>query len=223
MMILFVGEGKHETGAEFAPRPRPARGVLPILARKVCPHLGTDHLALDWKEIALFNEAKKKRGFSAKVVAAIALAWKKKCDGTIVVVDKDRDDTRLADMEDGVQKGKKTIPIEHPAVCGLAVESIEAWTLGAPAALATILGCTEKVLQDHYKIGEVEELYQNSGKVEKRPKNILKILAELHHQKDSLELRESVAEATEVDDLVKHCPMGFKPFADKLKAAFGPH
>ncbi len=69
---------------------------------------------------------------------------------------------------------------------------------------------------------QVETFYQRSEKEEKRPKDLLEKVALLKGRSAGTEFRETVAAAADVAELEKHCPQGFKPFAEKLRAAFGP-
>ena len=107
--------------------------------------------------------------------------------------------------------------------CGVAVRSIEAWTLGARQALAEVLGTTVQELRRACPSIAPEELYEGSGKQEHRPKALLDALANrFGHRGDSLELREQVAAQADIAELVMNCPEGFAPFVAALRTAFGP-
>jgi hypothetical protein len=71
--VLFVGEGANDVGAAAAnPRDlRSAGGTVCILARKVCPSISADSVALTWSAIARFNPKAKKRGYTAKMAGAL--------------------------------------------------------------------------------------------------------------------------------------------------------
>jgi hypothetical protein len=222
MKVLFVGEGTHDIGRpQFAPQVRSAHGVVPALAKKVCAGIGEDSVAIFWREIPVLNEKKRKRGLAAKVESALLLAMREHCDGTVCVYDNDRDDQRMASMEDGAARAAAIFTTPHAVVCGVAVESIEAWTLAAPDAIAAAHGVALQQIQQLYKLRDVESLYQKSGKPEHRPKDILGQVAALAHREDSSDFREMVAHQTDIDSLKDACPKGFKPFAEKLVAAFG--
>ncbi|MCL4207022.1 MAG: hypothetical protein KJ000_31450 [Pirellulaceae bacterium] len=224
MRVLLIGEGSHDIGPPtFDPQPRPAAGVVSTLARRVSPAISKDSLALAWTEISNLDPKKRKRGLDAKVETAIVLsAMKYGLDGTVCVADQDRDATRLSTMEEGQSRGLNLVRQPHAAACGVAVESIEAWTLGAPEAIALVLGTDAAVVQSHYRLRDVESFYQHSGKSDHRPKDILGRIAAAKHWKDSSEFRSAVAEHTDVAALKQTCPRGFRPFAEKLSAAFGP-
>ncbi len=131
MKVLFVGEGPHDIGAPSSNpnQPRPARGVIPTLARRVSAGIAPESIALAWREISRFNASVQRRGYSAKVAAAALLAVRMfDCGATAVVADRDREAGRQMELEEGVNRAQQLFP-RHPAVWGLAVESVEAWTL----------------------------------------------------------------------------------------------
>jgi hypothetical protein len=99
-----------------------------------------DSVALAWSEIPRFVPAGKKGGYPAKIAAAALLALRKHaCAGTVVVADRDSKKDRQSELEEGVQRSGQQFP-GHPMVWGLAVESVEAWTLGVPDKIAEELG-----------------------------------------------------------------------------------
>jgi len=224
MRVLFIGEGPHDIGPQpFAPKPRPASGTVPTLSRRVCPAISEDSLALAWKEIPILDNRQAGKGLGAKVERAIVLSAERfELAGTICVVDQDRDRDRLPVMEQGKQQGLRAVRQSHAVACGVAVESIEAWTIGAPEAIADVLGVTTADVQAHYRLRDVESFYQRSGKPEHRPKDILKRILERNHETGNVAFRTDVAVRTDTETLARNCPKGFKPFSEKLRAAFGP-
>jgi hypothetical protein len=63
-------------------------------------------VALRWVEIARFDPRGKKKGWPAKVAAAILLSARKfACDGAICVADRDRQEDRLSEMDEGRRRG----------------------------------------------------------------------------------------------------------------------
>jgi hypothetical protein len=219
MKVLFVGEGRNELGRpDWPARLRPATGVVPTLSRKVCANIAQDSLAIQWREVAVLNRRKRGNVLAARVQAAIVLALQHGCKGTVCLHDQDREPERLEQMQQGVPPDQTA---NHPVVCSLAVESIEAWTLGAPEAIATVLG-PNVVEGQAYKVNDVESFHQNSDKAEKRPKDLLDQIARAAKREDSTDLRVKIAEHTDIDSLERNCPKGFKPFAQKLRAALGP-
>jgi hypothetical protein len=125
------------------------------------------------------------------------------------------------DLEAGAERARVVAP-KQLTVCGLAVESIEAWTLGAPEALAEELAVDVEQVRALYPAGVgVEELYENSGKEQHRPKRLLQRIAQLKHRNDTTAFRQAVAERTAVVALENVCERGFAPFAKKLRGTLG--
>jgi len=222
--VLFIGEGPHDIGASSPnpDQPRTARGVIPALARRVCAGIGPESIALAWQEIRRFNPSAKKPGYPGKVAAAALLAVRRfNCGATVVVADRDGDDGRPAELEEGVERAQQLFP-QHPATWGLAVESVEAWALGVPDTIAEELGVDVELVRMQYpRDAHVECVSERSGKPDHRPKQLLERIAQLKHRKDSTEFREAIAERTDVAVLARACPQGFAPFAERLRRALG--
>ncbi|MCB9567472.1 MAG: hypothetical protein H6710_09740 [Myxococcales bacterium] len=221
MKVLFVGDGKHDVGLPDGPHrgdPWPARGVVPALARQVVPMIADDSLALAWKDLHRWRPTPgsgRPRGYAAKIKLAALLARRKLgCEAVIAVADRDGEPTRPDELAAAADE-----PHPVPTVCGVAIESIEAWTLGATTALAERLGLPLGNIKKKLP-KPVETLYQSSGKREHRPKDLIAAIAELAHQRDSLELREAVAEQTDLQELERTCPEGFGRFAADLRRRF---
>ncbi len=220
MKLLFVGEGPHDIGPQVAPieTQNPAAGVVGTLACRAVPTIDKDSSALRWTQLARFHPDARKSGFAAKVAAAILISGRKfGLDGTICVADQDRDRGRLAEMQAGRERGLALLSFPHAAVCAVAVESIEAWTLGAHSALAAELGIPVPVLKSKLP-SDVEDLYESSGKLDKRPKQLLQRLAAEMHRNDGVDLRTAVAQRTDPDELAGACPRGFAPFLARLRS-----
>jgi hypothetical protein len=143
------------------------------------------------------------------------------CAGTAVVTDRDGEVGRQAELEEGVARARQLFP-QHPMAWGLAVESVEAWTLGVPDKIAEELGVEVQLVLRQYPSGlHVESLYERSGKPEHRPKRLLERLAQLRHREDTCDFREAIAERTDAAALAQACPQGFAPFAERPRNAFG--
>jgi hypothetical protein len=123
-------------------------------------------------------------------------------------------------MQRGKKKGLHAIG-SHAVAVGVAVESIEAWTLGATEALAEELRIPIARVRHELQGLDLEKLRESSGKVEHRPKSILDRLAKIAHRSDETELRAEVASRTKATDLEAACPRGFAPFAQELRKNFG--
>lgn len=224
MKVLFIGEGRHDIGdsnPNFG-EPRIAKGTVPTLARRVCGKIAGDSLALAWAEIHRFNASAKKTGYRGKIVAAVMLAARKfGCAATVAVADQDGRTERSARLEEGVSRASQLFP-SYPACYGIAIESVEAWTLGAPEAIAAVLGVDISLVRAQYPRGaHVESLLNRSGKAEHRPKQLLERIAQLGHMHDCTEFRETVAGRTEIPTLEVACPHGFAPFTAQLRRTVG--
>lgn len=224
MKVLFVGEGRCDIG-DSNPNPfhpRPAQGTIPRLAPGICPTIAPDSVALAWTEIRRFNPAGKKHGYPAKIAAAALVAVRKfGCSATVAVADRDGDTGRNAALAQGVETARQLFP-KHAVAWGLAIESVEAWTLGVPDKIAEELGVEVNLVRQQYPRGvHVEALSERSGKQDHRPKRILERIAGLKHREDSSAFREAIAARTEVAILEQACPRGFAPFADQLRQTLG--
>ena len=238
MKILLIGEGKHELGSSgVMNRPRPAAGFLFILVQKICPNIGSDSVELSWTNLNLImkKEPRKKfasrQGLAKKVQYAIVQARRQDCQGTVCVHDRDCDADRLTEMENGREAEITKQNDGHEAICAVAIESIEAWLLGAPSALASVLQSDLDTIQKHvkeYSPSRVEELKETSEDEKKQPKKLLAQIINVRPRtlaKSNTEFREDVASQLDhasLTELEKNCPEGFRPFANKLRAAFGP-
>jgi len=217
--VLFVGEGPHDIGRHdrFAPDKTPRPGVVQVRARKVCPALSEDSPALRWAELARFDPTAKRRGFAAKMKAAALIAERLHAGvGIVCETDRDGDDDRAQPVTEGAEALAGTTRVAY----GIAVESVEAWTLGAPKALADALDVPEKAVRAAYPRVAVEALYQHSGVPEHRSKDLLERIAALAHQGPGQALRVAVAERTDIDALERACPSGFAPIAASLRTVF---
>jgi len=224
--VLFIGDGKHDIGKPEWPTDDafPARGVVPLLAERIAAIDRPHSVAMHWAhpKLARFSpDRMKTRGYEAKLRAA-HLQVKRgvlPVEGIVCVVDEDKKPGRRQLPGEALELTTERCPI----ACGVAVRSIEAWTLGARQALADVLGIKAQELRRACPSGPIEELYEGSDKQERRPKALMEALARrFGHRRDSLELREEVAERTDIAELSAACPEGFAPFTGALRAAFGP-
>jgi hypothetical protein len=164
-----------------------------------------------------------KSGYRKKAKRAVILsALRFKCGGTICVADADTaPEDCLEQMRQGQTEGLETVDGHHSAACGVAFQSVDAWTLGARGAIAAELGVTVEALRLYYPAKHVEELLNQSGKEEQQPKAILEKIASSHGRSANTDFRTAVAERTGIEELEKECPKGFKPFAQDVRQAFG--
>ena len=230
MKILFVGEGPHELGAaQLGYGPHSATGPVPVLTRRICPLLRQEHLGIRSAQIGLFSLNRKqldrdirKSGYQTKAKRAVLLSEIAfKCNGTICIADADTAPKDcLEQMRQGQTEGLEAVGGRHAAACGVAFQSVDAWTLGARKALAAELGTTEEMLRQYYPPKHIEELSNQSGKEEHQPKAILVKIAAAHGRVANTDFRTAVAEQTEIEELEKECPKGFKPFVQDVRRAF---
>lgn len=218
MKVLFVGEGDHDVGkSSFAPQPSPAAGVVSTLARKVVPEISTDSVMIKRDRLPLTG-SRKKDPLVQKVIAAAELAARHGCQATVFVHDLDRQDVIQQRLRDGQQMACESRP-GHPVVIGVAVQSIEAWTLGARSGLKAVLQVSDAELDVIYRPTQVETYFNSSGKPEHQARRLLEQVAQLGHSSAGTEFRERVAAETDIDELKRNCPQGFKAFAGELEQA----
>jgi hypothetical protein len=221
--VLFVGEGNHDIGpaGERWAEPRPATGVVPVLAREVSSAIDAGSIALAWREISRFSPQARK-GFEAKVAAAMLLATQRfDCAGTVCVTDRDGDEDRLPAMQRGKQRGLSALAVAHPVAVGVAVESIEAWILGAPTAIAEELGIPVERVRSAMPKRQVEALRESSDRQDWRPKAAIERIAALAGNDGGTGFRAAVAARTSPAEVEGACPVGFAPFAQELRDSFG--
>ena len=150
------------------------------------------------------------------------IAKKYDCTGCVFITDRDGKPDRVANLQNGVARATELFP-GFPMAFGVAWESVEAWALGVPSAIAEVLGEEEKRIQQQCPSGvHVEAMHENSGKEDHRPKRLLERIARSKGWPDSVEFRVAIAEKTDVSALEKACPQGFAPFARSLRSAFIP-
>lgn len=220
MKVLFVGEGNNDIGRSFGGiELQKATGVVPTLCRLMRPHIDDDSVAVSWKQIRLHCRTKALPGYDRKLKLAVELAIENGCTGTIAVVDEDNKPQRrsvLSEARNAIASDEETKL--HRVAIGVAVKSLEAWTLADHEAIASVIGCAPEC--DGYRPAQVEHLYQESDKPLKRPKDLLKRVLELGHLEDSTDIRVDIAKQSNIETLKRHCPTGFKPFAEEVCERF---
>jgi hypothetical protein len=147
--VLFVGEGLYDIGNAYRHQTEcKAGGVVPTLTQLVCPSI-SEAIALRWTHVPLIpmgvkrlDRGMKTSGYRAKVKRAILLSSVKYgCDGTVCVADGDTaPDDCLDAMNEVKEEALRVIGKGHFVACGVAFQSIEAWTLGEPEAIAQEIG-----------------------------------------------------------------------------------
>lgn len=138
----------------------------------------------------------------------------------MLVADRDGDTDRESQLRAGVEHANEVFA-KHPIAWGLAIESVEAWTLGVPDKIAEELGVAVGAVRELYPPGvSIEALSEKSGKEDHRPKRLLEQLANLKYRSDSTMFRQAIAERTDPAALEKVCPQGFGAFAARLRSLF---
>lgn len=209
MKLLFVGEGPHDVGHADG-RHHPAGGVVTELTRRALGTVDDASVARFWRQVPRFPRDRRQRGLAGKVMAAVLIARREGCAALVCVHDRDGDDSRREDL----RRGSDAATL--PTACGLAVESIEAWTLGDPDAIATTLSVDATEIRAVLRARDVERMKESSGKPERRPKTLLRRIFGLAERDDSTELREEIARNSDPRRLAEVCPLGFAPFLEEL-------
>lgn len=225
MKVLVVGEGPSDVGSDggSADGTSSGGGAIGVFVQRL---IGGDEpaevLGIRWRNLARYSK-RGATGFEAKVAAAMLVSKKRYgCDAVVCVADRDRETERLGAMERGRLRGESSVP-GHPTVCGLAVESSEAWALGDPGALAAELGVARADIERRYPKGRsLEELYDHSGKEQYRPKRLLGELLEDAGREDGPEFRVALAKGANLKTLEQRCPSGFGAFAAEIRQQLVP-
>ena len=133
------------------------------------------------------------------------------------MADRDSYGEREEALQEAVNDSAILYP-KHRIVWALAFRSVEAWVLADPKAIADEIGSDVAKVNKCYPAGvSVEDLSERSGKKDHRPKKLLERIFQLMHKKDSTELRQAIAQRTDIDVLEKDCAKGFAPFAQRLR------
>jgi hypothetical protein len=223
--VLFIGEGKNDR-------------IVSTLARKVCPAIdelgagGSGFMEIrDRKLDALpkspgkFSKDRllKTRGLDAKAARAVVEADRSGFSATVIVVDADEAPENAVELlAEGAAEGRSRLDRPHGFACGLAVQSIEAWTLGAPGALARVLRAALGQLTREYNPSKAES-FSNTSPDDKNGWKLLERITSHAHRADCTEFREEVARETDIAELSRNCPQGFVPFAGQVaKICPGP-
>jgi len=218
--VLFVGEGPHDVGRprEVEGAPTVAGGVVTILSRRARPDVDAESIALRWTELRRFHPDARRKGFARKVpVAALIGSRRFDCDAVVCIADQDGDEDRIDQLREGARRARDSVGCG--VAVGVAVQAIEAWTLGAAEALAAELETPVADVIAAFPRGvHVEALNERSGKDDHRPRTLLARIAALADRSDNQLLRDAVAERTDSRRLEEKCPAGFAPFAAELRA-----
>lgn len=132
MKLLLSGEGYDDIG-DWAKEPMyrakpPEIGVIEALLRKLEAGELTVREAIPWKKIPKFRAGDHAHPETRNVLGLAVKADDMRCDALVFVRDRDRDEDRQADIENGIELAKVKFP-DLAVAGGVAVEEIEAWIL----------------------------------------------------------------------------------------------
>ncbi|NUQ74927.1 MAG: hypothetical protein HUU21_15360 [Polyangiaceae bacterium] len=132
MKLLLSGEGYDDIG-DWAKEPMyrskpPEAGVIEALLRKLEAGEITVREAVPWKKIAKFRAGDHAHPETRNVLGLAVKADDMRCDALVFVRDRDRDEDRQADIENGIKLAQSKFP-DLAIAGGVAVEEIEAWIL----------------------------------------------------------------------------------------------
>lgn len=221
--IFLVGEGKTDIGTVGRPSvlPEEAReGVVQVLVRRVLDAPASE-LAFKPRAVRSFPKEPGKfkgprlEGDARNAYRAYQLA-RFDHDGMIMVRDSDNTgDERLAQMEAGIQTARQRKGPQIPHACGLAVQTIEAWVLGALAG-------RDQPVPALPRGKAIEELWGKKNDPESHHPRALCRQALRHlDMGDDLTSKATVVEDCDLAALERACPRGFARFAGALRLAFG--
>lgn len=152
------------------------------------------------------------QGYAGKIRAAMTQADIEAFDGLVFVMDRDCVPERLSELRSGIQAGREAgVPI--PTVLGLCVETVEAWLLGDPAAVAEIL----EIPKDQIPLNpESFAGKENSGQ---HPKDVMTVLMDQSPKRapDPTQVYGDIASVADLETVAKACPKGFAPFRKALE------
>jgi hypothetical protein len=130
--LLLSGEGYDDIG-DWAKEPMyrakpPEIGVIEALLRKLEAGELTIRDAVAWKRIPKFRAGDHAHPETRNVLGLAVKADDMRCDALVFVRDRDRDEDRQADIENGIELAQSKFP-DLAIAGGVAVEEIEAWIL----------------------------------------------------------------------------------------------
>ncbi len=208
---LLVGEGPTDLGA-FVDYELLGGAVRIFTLKSLCDQRGLPRAAVELAPRPLKAIRKHRHGYAGKVLAAMTEADIEGFDGLIFVMDRDRDTDRLSELRSGLQAAREAeIPI--PTALGLCIETVEAWLLADPAAVAEVLEVPKDQIPPNPEKLDGKE---SSGQ---HPKDIIALLIE-KSPKEDLDLGQvygDIAESADLDTVAKACPKGFAAYQKELE------
>lgn len=189
MRVLVVAEGRHELG-----------GALELLIRR----LATQPLECSFERVSHGNihvHRGKGREYFKKAIRWMLEAEKRDFDGVVLVIDQDNYPERKRELDDAQQHVQIT---SIPRALGVAIRSFDAWMLADERALASVLQCAVSAAPAPEEIND--------------PKGFCAtVLRKSGRDLSQTEMYAAVARTAEISLLMRRCPHGFAPFADRVR------
>lgn len=190
MRALIVAEGKHELS-----------GALRTLVSRLRE---TDFETIVYKQVRdpiihIFHGIGK--GYLKRAVGWLKEAKKQKFDVLVLVIDEDGDQTRIAQFNEAQVNEQVALP----RAFGVAVRMFDAWMLADETAVSSATGRTVPC--------------QPNPEGVRVPKTVCREFLEAGTEsRTQSEMYVVIAESARLDVLERRCPIGFAPFADRIRA-----
>ena len=197
MKVLLVSEGAHELGDQDTEGA--LRGLVSRLLEgrelEFCQEKVSDN-----KKVRRHMEQGKGLPYAQRALGWVGFAREKGFEAVVLVIDRDRQEERQA----GIDEAQMDARIPLPKALGTAVESFDAWMLADERALSKVLRCTVDRQPDpeatRHPKEDCERLFRDKGST--LPVRLL---------------YSEVARAADLGTIANRCPLGFEPFADRVK------
>jgi hypothetical protein len=130
--VLLAGEGKTELG-EWAKEPEyrehpGKKGVLVALLERAGAQAHTVLDGILWKKIRKYRAGEHAAPERRSVLGLVLRAKEQQCDAVVFCRDRDGDDNRRRDLDDGIRRARETF-VDVCVIGGIAIEAIESWVL----------------------------------------------------------------------------------------------
>ncbi len=131
MKVFLGGEGPNDIG-DWANYPyyhgeHPRHGVVGILLEKVEPDGWEVEGAIAWKRLRKLRVGKHGKAEVRNVQALLLKAREAGCDAVAFIRDRDRDERRQQDVEEGIAQASQEYPQGPQIIGGMAIEKLESW------------------------------------------------------------------------------------------------
>lgn len=192
--VLIVSEGKHELATD------PSESSLAEFVRRLVPDPVT--VRAECRDIRQFTRRIHGRGdrYARKFIAILDEAQKLGFNAAVIVVDCDRDRTRIGSATTAQQSDH----VGLPRAVAVAIETYDAWFLGDHVALSDVLNATI----------DMQPLPENLTD----PKSQIQKLRDEHVFDGSLSrLYFLLAVCCRIEHVVERCPGGFAVFVQRVR------